>query len=249
MPVSSSGHLFLMNQILNGDPVSLSTVLLLHTATLFSVFAVFFKDIKSFVSGIQKKKNLQLFFKLLLSLVPLLFMGLFFKSFVQQGFEKDTVAFGFFSSGLILLSLFFVRKKNLSLEEMNFFQAFLIGLAQAVAVLPGFSRSAGTIAMGLYCGLTPRSAVYFSFLISLPAIAGSAVFDLATYVSKHPEKISFYEFLSAESGLSLSLSFFVAFVSGLFSLLMILKMAQGQKLYLFSFYLLPLSLIVFLWGS
>ena len=233
-----------MDQILNGGRVSLSTVLLLHTATLFSVFVVFFKDLKSFIFGIQKKTNLQLFFKLLLSLAPLLFVGLFFKSFVQQSFEKNTVAVGFFSSGLILLSLFFVRKKNLSLEEMNFFQAFLIGLAQAVAVLPGFSRSAWTIAMGLYCGLAPRSAVYFSFLISLPAIAGSAVLDLASHLSKHPEQISF-PVLSAEQGLS----FFAAFVSGLFSLLIVLKMAQGQKLYLFSFYLLPLSLILFLFGS
>ena len=248
LPISSSGHLFLIEQILKTNQTSLSFILLLHIATLLSVLAVFSKDIKSFIFSIQKKKNLQLLTKLIISLIPLCFVGLFFRSFVEQSFEKNTVASGFLSSGLLLLSLFFIKKKNLSLEKMNLFQAFLIGLAQAVAVLPGFSRSGWTIAMGLYCGLTPRAAVYFSFLISLPAIAGSSMVDLVLYLSKKPEPVNANLLSTSEIDFSLSLLFavFIAFLSGFFSLLLVLKMVQTKKFYFFSFYLLPLSLLVFL---
>lgn len=246
LPISSSGHLFLMEHILKTDRADLSLILILHTATFFSVCAVFYKDIKSFVFSLQKKKNLQLLLKVLVSLVPLLLVGLFFRSFVQQSFEKNTVALGFLSSGLLLLSLFFIRKKNLSLEEMSFFQAFLIGLAQSIAVLPGFSRSGWTISIGLYCGLSPRTAVYFSFLISLPAIAGSALVDLVFHLSKQPLVDNLN--IGFGSSLSLLLSFLIAFSIGFLSLLLVLKMVQYKKLHLFSFYLLPLSLLV-LFGS
>lgn len=242
LPVSSSGHLFLVEQILKSDKAGLSFILILHTATFFSVLAVFYKEIKSFVLGIQEEKNLKLFFKILVSLLPLLFVGLFFKSFVQESFEKNTVALGFLSSGLLFLPLFFIKGKNLTLEKMSFGQAFLIGLAQSVAVFPGFSRSGWTIAVALYCGLAPRSAVYYSFLISLPAIAGSALVDLMLNLSKNPGGDIL--FLGVEPVFVL-LSFFVAFFSGFLSLLVVLKTVQKEKLYLFSFYLLPLSLLVF----
>lgn len=241
LPVSSSGHLFLMDQILKGGNSSLSFVLFLHLATFFAVFAVFFKDIKFFVFGLQKKKNLQLLLKLLISLLPLLFVGLFLKNFVQQSFEKNTVAFGFFSTGLLLLTLFFVPQKNRPLEEMSFLQAFLIGLAQALAVLPGFSRSAWTISAGIYCGLSPRSAVYFSFLISLPAIFGSALMAfLPQVLNGSPAPLDFFS-----NPLSLFLSFLTAFLTSWLCLLLVLRMVQGRKFYLFSFYLLPLSAFVF----
>ena len=245
LPISSSGHLFLMEQVLNSDQLSLSFVLLLHVATFFSVFAVFYKEIKSFVFGIQKKSNRQLFFKLFVSVVPLFFVGLFCKSFIQQSFEKNVVVVGFFSSGLILLTLFFIKIKNLSLDKMSFFQAFLIGLAQAAAVLPGFSRSGWTIAVALYCGLTPRMAVYYSFLISLPAIAGSAFIDLVSHFSTTPSVQSLDSFLTAEFIFYLCPAFLTAFFSGWLSLILVLKTVQSEKLYLFSLYLLPLSFFVF----
>jgi len=245
LPISSSGHLFLMGQVLNSDKLSLSSVLLLHAATFFSVLAVFHKKIKNFVFGFREKSNRQLLFKLLASLSPLLFVGLFFKSFVQQSFEKDVVAFGFLSSGLILLTVFFIRTKKLSLEKMNFFQALFIGLAQAVAVLPGFSRSGWTIAVALYCGLTPRSAVYYSFLISLPAIAGSALMNLVSNFSKTSSAQNLDLFLNSELIFYLCPAFLIAFFSGWLSLLLVLKTVQSEKLYFFSLYLLPLSFYVF----
>lgn len=244
LPVSSSGHLFLMDWILNGESSSLTFVLFLHLATFLVICLVFFKDIGNFLWNLKTRQNQILFLKLLVSLIPLVIVGLFLRSFVQQSFEKNTVALGFFSTALLLSSLFFIKRKDRSLEEMSFFHAFLIGLSQSLAVLPGFSRSAWTIATGLYCGLSPRWAVYFSFLISLPAIFGSVLVEFVFYESKDPQMLTSLSSFS-EWGF-LSLSFFSAFFSGLFCLLLVIKMVQSQKLYLFAFYLFPLSLFVFL---
>ena len=257
LPVSSSGHLFLAEKLLTGSPADLSFVLLLHVATLLAVLCVFFKDIRFFVFNIQKQQNFKLFLKLCVALIPLFFVGLFFKSFVQQSFTKNIVALGFFSTGGLLLSLFFAThnsffkktfpllalKNKLSLQDMSYLQAFFIGLAQSLAVLPGFSRSAWTIAIGLYCGLSSRSAVYFSFLISIPAIAGSFLIHIAPYVL-NPSPAKGLGF-AVPHLFTLLLPFTLAFVSGLLSLLLILKMAQKQNLFLFSFYLLPLSVGLF----
>ncbi|MCZ0933205.1 MAG: undecaprenyl-diphosphate phosphatase [Oligoflexia bacterium] len=234
LPISSSGHLFLAKKLLNTEELSLSFVLLVHLATFFSILVVFFKDIKQlFFKFFQQPL---LFFKLLISLIPTLIVGLFFRSLVEQSFEKNLISLGFLISGILLFSLFFIKQKQKSLEKMSFLQAFLIGVMQALAVLPGFSRSALTIIAGLYCGLSARSAVFFSFLISLPVIAGSSLVD---FYNSPPK-------LSANITAELSLSFLTAFITGILSLFFVLKSAQSHKLKFFSFYLIPLSLLVFL---
>ncbi|MCY4320975.1 MAG: undecaprenyl-diphosphate phosphatase [Bdellovibrionaceae bacterium] len=234
LPISSSGHLFLLKKLLYTKELSLSFVLLVHLATLFSILFFFFKDIKLLFFDIEKQINL--FFKILISLIPALIVGLFFRSFIEQSFETNLVASGFLFSGILLFSLFFIKQKQKSLEEMSFLQAFLIGLMQALAILPGFSRSALTITTGLYFGLSSRSAVFFSFLISLPVIAGSSLIDFLSQSSPLSVSINYME---------LSLAFFSAFFTGLFSLFFVLKAVQSHKLKLFSFYLIPLSFFVF----
>ncbi|MDE0092040.1 MAG: undecaprenyl-diphosphate phosphatase [Oligoflexia bacterium] len=235
LPISSSGHLFLAEQFFKTRELSLSFVLLVHLATFFSICVVFFQDIKKWF--LNSFKNPAFLFKLLVSLAPSLFVGLFFKSFVEQSFEKNLISLGFLISGSLLFSLFFIKTRQKSLEEMSLLHAFLIGIMQALAVLPGFSRSALTITMGLYCGLSARSAVFFSFLISLPVIAGSSLIDFYSHEPKFFENISLIE---------LNLSFLTAFLTGVLSLLVVLKLVQSHKLKLFSFYLIPLSLFVFL---
>ena len=242
LPVSSSGHLFLWEHIFKKEPTELSFVLLLHGATFFSILLVFFKDLQKFFLNFKKKAHIHLGYKVCVSLLPLGFVGLFFKTFVEQSFQKNIVAFGFLSTGLLLFSLFFKKTKNSSLEKISFRTAFLIGLAQALAVFPGFSRSAWTIAAGLYSGLAPRAAVYYSFLISLPAILASIFMDLLSKKLKTSSE-GFFTGLW-DWNLSFWLSFFLAFLSGFISLLMVLKLVQADKLQLFSFYLLPLGLIL-----
>ena len=235
LPVSSSGHLFLLKKLLDKETLSLSLVLLLHLATFFSVCLVFFKDIKKLCFDFLKKDRV-FFYKFCVSLIPSLIMGLFFKSLVEESFEKNNVvALGFLISGILLSTLFFTPVKSKSLKELSFLHAFLIGCMQALAVFPGFSRSALTITTALYCGLSAKSAVLFSFLISLPVIAGSNLIDAW---SSSPQNFN-------ESFLEVSLSFISAFISGAISLLIVLKLVKSDKFYLFCFYLIPLSLYVF----
>ncbi|MBC6415007.1 MAG: undecaprenyl-diphosphate phosphatase [Bdellovibrionales bacterium] len=234
LPVSSSGHLFLLEQLLNKKTLSLSFVLLVHLGTCFSVCLVFFKDIKKLFYDFIKKEQ-SFFYKFCISLFPSILLGLFFRSWVEESFHKKGVAFGFLISGLLLGSLFFLPIKRKSLKELTFLDAFCIGCMQALAIFPGFSRSALTITTALYCGLSARSAVLFSFLISLPVILGSSLVNIFS-----PS----FENLKG-STLELSLSFSLSFISGIISLLIVLKLVKSDKLYLFCFYLIPLSFFVF----
>jgi len=234
LPVSSSGHLFLLERLLNKDSLSLSFVLLLHLATFCSVCVVFAKDIKALSLDFLKKQP-AFFYKFCISLIPCLIVGLFFKEGVEQSFQKQFVALGFLVSGVLLASLFFIRQREKTLKEMSFLEAFLIGAIQALAVFPGFSRSALTISAGLYCGLSARSSVLFSFLISLPVIAGSSGIDFMSS--------SFQGF--EEDFSILVFSFLLAFLTGVLSLFIVLKLVKSKHLYLFCFYLIPLSFYVF----
>lgn len=234
LPISSSGHLFLAKKILGTENISLSFVLLVHLATFFSILIFFFKDIKQLFFNAFQQKGLIL--NLLVSLIPTLTAGLFFKSFVEQSFEKNLISFGFLVSGVLLFSLFFIKQKQKTLEKMTVLQAFLIGVMQALAVLPGFSRSALTITAGLYCGLSARSAVFFSFLISLPVIAGSSLIEFISQDSN---------FSINTTGSELIFSFLTALITGALSLFLVLKAVQSHKFKFFSFYLIPLSLFVF----
>ena len=271
LPISSSGHLFLMDALLGQEGMGqrLSFVLLLHFATFLSVLLVFFKSLNQFFLGLFRGEGRLLGLKVLCSLLPLFLVGVFCRSFVAESFEKNTVALGFFSTAVLLFSLLFVprifpqrqnkrqdkrqnKRPALSLDEMSFPQAFFIGLGQALAVLPGFSRSGWTISIGLYCGLSPRASVYYSFLISLPAIFGSALVEFFLQAREGNLLMKSVNDVLATGGatggegfLGPLLAFLMAFISGSLSLLLLLKLASSQKLFIFSFYLIPLSLLVF----
>ena len=120
LPVSSSGHLFLIGRLFKGEPLSLSLVLILHLATLLSVFVVFRKELISFAGNIKQKTQKILLSNILTSLLPLAGAGLFLRPLIQKSFEKHIVGFGFLSTGLLLLSLLFAPKKKTPLGENKF---------------------------------------------------------------------------------------------------------------------------------
>ena len=170
--------------------------------------------------------------KILTALTPLLFVGLFFQAALEKyGFQDGVVGLGFLLTGLLLFippSLFKIRPTR-ELRDLTFPAALTIGLVQTLTVLPGFSRSGWTIAVGLLLGLKPRAAVTFSFLIALPAILGSCA-----VVALQQGK------LGVVSG-ELIGAFAAAFLSGTLSLWLVLKLVRQKKFYLFGFYLIPLG--------
>ena len=226
LPVSSSGHLFLLARFFKTPQETFFLVLTVHGATLLSIVTVFRKDLKSLFT----LKDSSLLLKVLVALVPLFFAGLFFKSLVIESFKNGVVSLGFLATGIFLLSLLFKQTSN---EPLTFLRAFLIGVIQAFCVLPGFSRSGWTIGAGMLLGLSPQRAAFFSFLIALPAIAGALLVEGLT------QTFSGAESLSLSGGLVLA--FFTAYISGILALLAVLKLLHQKKFYLFGLYLIPLG--------
>ena len=128
--------------------------------------------------------------------------------------------------------------KETSFESITFLKAFLIGAAQSLAVLPGFSRSGLTIWAGIFLGLPPKTAAFFSFLIALPAIIGAVMLEGFTQSFHKSSPLFFMDLFPA---------FLTAYISGTISLLILLKMLYQKKLYLFGLYLIPLGIyLIFL---
>ena len=205
---------------------------MLHGATVLSIILVFSKDLTKLSLSLQKKETSLLILKILIALSPLIVVGFFFQSTLEkEGFRQWIVGLGFLLTGFLLFispSLFKIQTRK-ELKELSFSAAFIIGLVQTLAVLPGFSRSGWTITAGLLLGLNPRAAVTFSFLIALPAILGSCA---VVFLQQGGPGVFSGEMIWA---------FATAFISGTLSLLLVLKLVQQRKFFLFGFYLIPLG--------
>ena len=235
LPISSSGHFFLLEKLMGLEQDSLSIIIILHGATVLSVITVFFKDLKTFTLSLHTKPSQSLLLKIIISSIPLAIVGLFFRRLVEQSFQETFVAIGFLMTSLLLLSLFFKKKiPSSSLDHLSYSKAFLVGVFQAVAAFPGFSRSGWTVSAGLFLGLSPRASVYYSFLISLVAIAGSVLIEVVGH------------FHSIVFSFDLIIAFLTAYISGTLSLYLVLKIVQKEKFFLFGLYLLPLSFYLIL---
>ena len=227
LPISSSGHLMILDKLLHFSHQPLSLILLLHGATLLSIGLIFFKDFKNL--KLQRK---DLFLKTAVALIPLFALGLFLKNLLQD-FSIQGVALGFLGTGVLFIFLIFIKpKKTLSLSQLSLKQAFLIGLSQTLAVLPGFSRSGWTISTGMLLGLNPKDSAVFSFIIAIPAILASLSYYLV------------FENFFLEITSPHLLAFFTAFLTGCLSLLLLLRMLQRNQFYFFSFYLIPLGVFL-----
>jgi undecaprenyl-diphosphatase len=181
-PISSSGHLVLFSYLL-GVESYIQLDVALHFGTLMAVFVYFGKDIsdilEDILKGRWKSQNAKMGFLLVLSAIPAALMGVFFKKYIESAFNSMlivSIGFGITSMFLFISSLNLRKKK----EDISYKDSFLIGLAQAFAILPGVSRSGSTIGSGLLLGLEEKTAVRFSFLMSIPVIFGAGILELGS---------------------------------------------------------------------
>lgn len=181
LPVSSSGHLELANYFFGiHEPSNLQFAMAVHGATVLSTLVVFWREIVSIVEGVLKfKLNDQTIFaiNILISLIPILFVGLMFKDQIESLFTSNLLVVG---SMLILTSVLltiahYAKPKNNPITPKR---AFIIGIAQACAVLPGLSRSGSTISTGLMLGVRREDVAKFSFLMVVIPILGMNLLDL-----------------------------------------------------------------------
>ena len=182
LPVSSSGHLQLANEILGTDlnPESnLTFSLTLHAATALSTVVILWAEIWKLLKGIFSRTftaEQAYVLKIIISMIPVGIVGLFFKDYIEAAFSSIAVVGVMLLVTAALLSFAYYAKPRQK-ESLSYRDAFIIGLAQAVAVLPGLSRSGSTIATGLLLGNKKESVAQFSFLMVLPPILGNALLD------------------------------------------------------------------------
>lgn len=241
LPVSSSGHLAIGKEILNIDSENLAFEVVVHAATVLSTMVAFRKEIFSLVSGALKfrlNEETSYLFKIAISMIPVFVVGIFFKEFVESLFGSGLIIVGvslLLTSSLLMLS-HFIKPKERELKNRD---AFIIGVAQAFAVLPGLSRSGATISTGLMLGVKREEIARFSFLMVLVPILGEAFLEMISG-----------DFSSGATGidpLSLLAGFAAAFVSGLFACKVMIALVKRAKLTGFALYCLIIGVLTILW--
>ena len=173
LPISSSGHLVLGQAILGIEQPGNEFEILVHLGTLASVLVVFFDDIKSLLMSMTSKKTQTFILFILIGTLPAVGVGLGFKDLFESLFENVTAVGGaLLFTGMVLYGSSFANRQD---KEHSFLTCILIGCAQAMAIIPGVSRSGMTISAALFLGLSAKEAARFSFLLAIPAIGGAGL--------------------------------------------------------------------------
>ena len=234
LPISSSGHLLIAQEIMNinfdGNLIEVAT----HFGTLISVIIIFRNDIVQLLIGIQKKENIKYINSLIIGTLPSVVFGLALKVHFSLLLENILVVSCalFFTGSFLILSNRIIHNS----KKINYKIALIIGLSQALAIIPGISRSGITICTALFLGIDSKQAAKFSFFLAMPAIFGAGVllfFDQRTYFQIN----LFSNFLL--------ISFIASLLSGYLFLKILLKILQKGKFHFFGYYCLLVSIFSF----
>ena len=243
LPVSSSGHLTIFGTLfgLSGEE-NLSFAIAVHAATVLSTIVVLWKDIWEILKGIFKfqwNKETKYFTKIILSMIPVGLVGFFLKDYVKDIFGSGLFIVGcmlLLTASLLFFSYYYRPKQK---ENISFKDALIIGISQAIAVLPGLSRSGTTISTGLLLGIKKEDVAKFSFLMVLIPILGEAFLDLMK---------GDFSGSTGISGFSLLIGFIAAFISGVIACKWMLNLVKKGKLVYFAYYCVAVGLIVIIYS-
>lgn len=230
LPVSSSGHLQLANELLgtNLNPESdLTFSLTLHAATVLSTIVILWAEIWKLIKGVFSKSFTEeqaYVLKIVISMIPIGIVGLFFKDYIEQAFSTIIVVGVMLLCTAALLTFAYYAKPRQK-ETISYRDAFIIGLSQAVAVLPGLSRSGTTIATGLLLGNKKENLAQFSFLMVLPPILGNALLDVVKG-----------DFGGGVDTVPLVAGFLAAFITGCIACRWMIDIVKRGKLIWFAIY-------------
>lgn len=239
LPVSSSAHLVFAERLLGTKPTAAITFeVMLHLGTLIAVLIYFRNKIWRMITGLfppytrEKRPNLQYAIIIVLATIPAAVLGLLFKDEVEAAFNSPNLAGGFLMiTGVILLATHFIKKGTRSINPTN---GLLIGLAQAIALLPGISRSGMTISAGLFQKIDPAEAAEFSFLLSLPAVLGAIVLKTFTLLKTGLDTQELDHYI---------IGTFVAFVVGYASIFWLMRLVKKGQFFYFGIYCLAIGLL------
>lgn len=233
LPVSSSGHLVLAQQVLDlNSSENVLFDLIVHLGTLLAVCGYFYKELGRIVYSLFSRRATRtpqmealrtLGFLLIIATIPVAIVGLLLTDWIESIFTARIVATALVVNGLMLVMYERFGSKG-TRRNARLYDSIVIGLFQAVSIIPGISRSGSTIGGGMLRGLEREVAAVFAFLVSVPTLGGALVYGLVT--------LERYELdlLSAVTGL------FVAFATGLLSIQYLLKAVRQGKLWIFGIY-------------
>ena len=230
LPISSSGHLILFEKLYGiTQPIALNVVL--HLASLIVVLIVFRKDILKLIMGFLngEKYFVQYSIWLVIASIPVAIIGLFFRSYIEQAFHNFwTMGISFLFTGLLLLFSKYPAKKTKSLSLSS---TLLMGVGQAIAILPGVSRSGTTISAGLLNGRKQEEVVRFSFFLFIPAILGASILEISSIrtLTNIPAVI---------------FAVIVTIITGLLTMRFLFRIIKSKKFYYFGWYCLIMGLLM-----
>lgn len=233
LPVSSSGHLTIGSYLfgLNGED-NLAFTVVVHVATVLSTLVVLWKEIDWILKGLFKFRmndETKYFINILISMIPVGIVGVFFKDQVEEVFGSGLLIVGCMLLVTAALLVFSYYARPRQRENISPLHAFIIGFAQAVAVLPGLSRSGSTIATGLLLGNKKEKLAQFSFLMVIPPILGEALLDVVKGLKGE-------EAFGGIDALPLIVGFVAAFVSGCIACKWMINIVKKGKLVWFGVY-------------
>ena len=225
LPVSSSGHLALAGMILKVPEGDMTFEIVVHLGTLMAVLAVYKNDLMELVSGVFRKQreSLVLAGLLIIGSIPAALAGLFLSDSIERAFSSPVlVSVMLLITGCVLFSTRFMKSGNR--DNPTITGCIVVGVSQAMALLPGISRSGFTISTGLFMGIKKEKAARFSFLLSVPAIAGAAILKLGD---------------TGGSGIEYPLmitGFVISALTGYLALRILLKFLRAGRFSIFAWY-------------
>ncbi len=239
LPVSSSGHLEIAKALLGEGRVaekSLLMTVVLHFATALSTIIIFRKDLSKIFLGLFQFKNndsFQYSLKIILSMIPAILVGTIFNDEIESLFGGDLILVG----GMLVVTgllLFLADKAKDSDKNIGIKEAVIIGLSQAIAILPGISRSGATISSSVLLGVDKEKSARFSFLMVIPLIFGKMAKDILSGE------------VSTDSAdfVSLSVGFIFAFFTGMIACKWMIRLVKRSQLKYFSYYCFAIGLLV-----
>ena len=236
LPVSSSGHLAIGQALfgLADGESNLTFTVVLHVATVLSTIVILWSEIVWIFKDLFKWKwnqGTRYVVNILISMIPVAIVGFFFKDKIEEVFGSGLLIVGIMLLVTAALLAFSYFAKPRQKENITGFHAFIIGIAQACAVMPGLSRSGSTIATGLLLGDKKEKLAQFSFLMVIPPVLGEALLDV-----KDMFEVGVSEAMGGISPLALIVGFLAAFITGCFACKWMINLVKKGKLVWFAVY-------------
>ncbi|WP_018250190.1 undecaprenyl-diphosphatase UppP [Orenia marismortui] len=235
LPVSSSGHLVIFQHFLNVNE-GLTLDVFLHFGTLLAVVVVYWDDILGMIT--LKEEYRKLTYYVILGSIPAGIIGILFEDIFEQLFNTvKVVGFTLLVTGLLLWLSDRITNEKRYLKDMKLSDSMVVGFAQAFAIIPGISRSGSTIVAGLFKGLDRKLAAKYSFLLSVPVIGGATLLQVKDLMTVG---------LANNTITQLVLGTVASAIAGYFSIKLLLKLVNKEKLSVFAYYCWFLGLIIIL---